>query len=249
MSELRECPKCKAMHDIDVIIAKPSWDVRCLCGALLRLDCQESSEPGCDERGYWFEVISEPVIENPASSIKHPVMNEASLPPSIIEDVAPKEDAPRLAPVILDDDGDTSSVAARGEQEREIAFAAAPFTWQGNGLLPFTFGRECDFLLHRALVNAPSLDLVINRPSAFLLDAARILYLCSHPSSEWTGKLGAPLDAAVLLWAETHIPPGTQNAAIELAQEIFERSRTNRPVIKPEPRGKGSDGGNSQAPA
>lgn len=53
--EQRECPKCKAMHDIDAIIKGRAWKLTCQCGTLLRLEWERTETQDGPEDAYWFE--------------------------------------------------------------------------------------------------------------------------------------------------------------------------------------------------
>ena len=121
-----------------------------------------------------------------------------------------------------------------------MAWQAKPFVWQGKTLAPFAIDREGDWLLHRALINAPGLGVVFGQGSAFLHDACRILFFCAHDPDVWLAPADDAQEAARVLekriraWAVDAIPPGEQTAAVTMALEIYNRAHTTRAVAKPD---------------
>lgn len=170
---------------------------------------------------------------------------EASLPRALVSDKLPAPPPP--APIVIEDDPgqdqDHASRITHQEVSRETAFQAIPFTWHGVALAPFAIDRESDWLLHRALIGAPYLGLVFEHASAFLADARRILWFCSHDPSAWLTPSAAEdravaLEQRIRTWGNAHIHPGEQIEATTLAFSIYNRAHTNRALVKPDPHDK-----------
>lgn len=141
-------------------------------------------------------------------------------------------------------------------KEREKAYTAV-HQWNGQPLKPFSIGRESIFFELRAAAGAPRLAAVIQEPIAFLGDAMRILFLCSHDPENWDHLRGQPVAflRAVEKWAEGDdtwqfaeeprtknqktappIPRSEQLHAVRVALSILNDSGTNRAEPAPSDR-------------
>lgn len=149
---------------------------------------------------------------------------------------APRETAPAGKTVkILEAVGDEEQIEADLEKERDDAFRATPFFWQGKELHPFAVDREADWLAFRASINAPELGKVAGGGITFLADAIRILFFCSSKPSLWMPLMGYPdtLDEAIRSWAKENVPQGTQYEAVALALSIYNRAHATQSVPAP----------------
>lgn len=103
------------------------------------------------------------------------------------------------------------------------------FTWHGKKLAPFAIDREGDWRAHRAALGAPELVKVFGE--AFLSDALRILFFCSHEPEQWLAAGDSiALEKRIRAWAAENIAAGEQSAATILAIEIFNSAYVNRAV-------------------
>lgn len=193
-------------------------------------------------------VILPPGYEETASPLLvSAALPVADLPRGIVEDTPPV--APLAPQVFVDDDADGK--VTKRDLDRQLAFQARPFFWQGQQLAAFAIDREGDWLLHRALIGAPALGVVFGMGSAFTADACRILWFCAHDPREWQfpprslqdqandiertpHELAWDLEHRIRKWAVENIPDGTQTEAVTLAFAIFNRAHTTRAIAKPE---------------
>jgi len=144
-------------------------------------------------------------------------------------------------------------------KEREKAYAAV-HQWNGKPLQPFSIGRESIFFELRAAAGAPRLSAVQHEPIAFLGDAMRILFLCSHEPEAWDHLRGQPVMflRAVEQWAEGNdswrldqapstkhqaprITRDQQLKAVRVALQIMNDAGTNR--AEPAPSDREDDSG------
>jgi hypothetical protein len=130
---------------------------------------------------------------------------------------------------------DDESINELAEQKREEAFVAAPWYWREVPLHPLSIGREGDWLIHCHRIGLPPLDEVINKREAFFGHALRMVWFCAHESSVWLSMWMKGRDAAPIImegeiseWLDKHVLPGEQMALLDLAYEIFDRSRATR---------------------
>lgn len=128
----------------------------------------------------------------------------------------PAKKAAKKAPEVVDDAG--------GEKEREAAFGAEP-TWRGKVLEPFSISRESLFHQQRLGAGAPDFDQVLQAQGndAFLADAVRILYLCSHTPEDWRAVRSSPMtmQEAIDEWAEEHVTVAERAEAVRVGIQIF----------------------------
>jgi len=145
--------------------------------------------------------------------------------PPTIQEPEQKKKRRYTKPTILQDDAPDID-----EQEREDAFASNP-TWDGRELEPFSFARESVFYSLRRSMGSPTLAEINKDFTAFLADAARILWLCSVSKEEITALRSSPsvMQDVIDDWADAAIPPGTRESAAELALLIHNRSTVNHP--------------------
>lgn len=175
-------------------------------------------------------------------------MTESTLPTDVLNDEPPADATP---PLVFDDAAHEPR-EKEAQQARDLAFQAAPFTWQGIALAPFAIDREGDWLIHRALIGAPSLGTVLINGTTFLADACRILWFCAHDPKEWLTALpeidprarALYLEQSIREWSVQNIPPGTQTQAVTFALDIYNRAHTTRVTIKPERRAHEDHAGN-----
>jgi hypothetical protein len=131
------------------------------------------------------------------------------------------------------------------ELEREAAFASLP-EWQGKPLQPLSISRMSCWLQHRHAMGAPDLGGCLRDLDAFLADACRLLWLCSVSPAEFTAARQNPLrmQAAIDAWADAHIPPGEQAAAVLTAFKLYTTAIANRHVAAPTKNSNPEDLGN-----
>jgi len=132
---------------------------------------------------------------------------------------------PEAEPVVMDD-----TAFEAEEKEREEAYYDEP-EWNGVVLQPFSVSRESFFDQHRVAVGAPSISKILESSSyAFVADAIRILYLCSHHPKEWRSLRSQPelLQERMEEWADENIKPGQELDAVTVALKIFNGSQVNQ---------------------
>lgn len=119
------------------------------------------------------------------------------------------------------------------ETAREEAFTAAPFHWRGMPLHALAVSRESDWLIHcrRCKYDPPS-------ESFTMAHAVRLLWFCAHEPATWLAHWTAGGAVATILleekirqWADEHIPPGEQVAALRLASDIYDRAYISRAAV------------------
>jgi hypothetical protein len=159
---------------------------------------------------------------------------------STIESVVPQGGIPA---VLITED------PAADEREREAAFDAV-FRWRGVPLLPFSSSRKSLWLQLRVAMGAPRLNACLADHHAFIPDAARILFLCSHepdapprppakrgePEHQaqregWATLRSEPaaLQEEIDRWQDAHIA-GIQEeiAAVDVAMNLYAAAYVNR---------------------
>jgi hypothetical protein len=145
-------------------------------------------------------------------------------------DLADREALPFLAmppapPIIMDDERFEAE-----EHEREQAFNSEP-EWKGKPLQPFAVSRKGLFYQQRLAVGAPDLSDVLGDTSAFIADAIRILFYCSHHPSEYLHLRSKPLvlQTAIDKWGDEQIKnEADELKASALALRMFNDSEVNR---------------------
>lgn len=171
-----------------------------------------------------------------------------SLPPAPVQEIT----IPALNTA-----GDAGAIDEADEMQRTMARHSGPFLWKGQELKPFTPSREAVFRAHRSQVGAPSLDEALTSPAAFAVDAARLLWFCSHEPQTWTQFLArqprmvndephnaaAALEAELILpWMDEHLPVEKLVEAYTLCCDILTRRRLTQ--ARPQDSGNGDDSGN-----
>jgi len=151
---------------------------------------------------------------------------ESSSAPELPED--PVSAPLDSAPVITRDDAPEE---ASDDSARSAAFSEEP-EFQGRAIKPWSFNREALFYQQRAAVGAPPLDAVLIDQDAFLADAARILWLCSHEPSAFRSLRSDPasMQEVIDAWADENIPPAHRLEASLVAMRIFENAALNLAV-------------------
>lgn len=139
----------------------------------------------------------------------------------------------------------TTASDATDERERQRAFDSE-FQWHGKKLLPWSSSRDSLFSQQRVAMGAPSLSACLEDTDAFVADAHRILWLCTHKPEDWSILRVSPaaLQAAIDTWADEHIPIREAYLASTLALEIYFSSRRNQHETAPQREGHGDDLGN-----
>lgn len=135
------------------------------------------------------------------------------------------------------------------EREREAAFDAV-FRWRGVPLLPFSSSRKSLWLQLRVAMGAPRLASCLADHHAFIADAARILFLCSHephtpprppakrgdPEARgqregWATLRDEPatLQSEIDRWQDTNITGMDEEiAAVDVAMNLYAAAYANR---------------------
>lgn len=158
--------------------------------------------------------------------------------------VSTEETPPAPAPAPFDDLGTTAllpsaadAAAAAAAEARAEAILAAPFTWEGRPLHPFTpCGREPWWRFLRKALGLPAIDTVIDDPREFAPDATIIIWLCIHDPSEWRDARGdyrhdhARFAQHIMDWGDENIPFDKQKEASELALRIYNRAHSTRAI-------------------
>lgn len=118
---------------------------------------------------------------------------------------------------------------AEAEKARKEAFDAV-HRWRGKVLLPFTISRESLFYSLRVHAGAPPLSSVAKSASAFLGDALRILFLCSHAPEEWEHVRDEPVMflRAIDAWADKNVSRSEMATAVKVSLRIFNDADSNR---------------------
>jgi hypothetical protein len=161
----------------------------------------------------------DPTSESPLAA----ALPESDAPPILPPDVG-SADLPAASLITKD----TDDAPVQDDETHQKAFDGI-HRWQGTELLAYSFGRESLFYQLRAAVGAPDIDTVLIDQDAFLADAARILWLCSHSPAAFRHLRGTPalMQEAVEAWADIHIPRGTRQLASLTAMQVFEEGAVN----------------------
>ncbi len=117
---------------------------------------------------------------------------------------------------------------AAAAKSREDAYAAV-YQWNGVTLRPFSISRESIFYKLRAADDAPRLSQVLQNASAFLGDALRILYLCSHEPEAFEHLRSDSLAflRAIERWADSNVTRDQATEATRIGLKIFNDSKVN----------------------
>lgn len=141
-----------------------------------------------------------------------------------VREEADRQVLPEAGAVVMDD-----AAFEEEERAREEAFHGEP-VWKGAVLQPFSIGRESFFYQQRAAVGAPPLEVLMVNENAFLADAIRILYLCSHEPKQYRHLRSRPavLQERMEEWADAEIrTPEEQLEAVTVALRVFNGSHEN----------------------
>lgn len=148
-------------------------------------------------------------------------LKDSSASPILPTDAAPTQIAP--ATVTVDEGAESQE-----EESHQAAFDAS-YQWRGKELHPWSIGRESLFYQFRNAVGASDMDAALVDIDAFLADALRILWLCSHLPSDFRRLRPHPtlMQEAVEEWAEKNVTKGQHSAATSLALQIFNDAGAN----------------------
>lgn len=159
-------------------------------------------------------------------------LEEVEAPP--MSEVGAEESSEQVigeaGPVVMDD-----TAFEEEEAERKEAFDIEP-KWNGKVLYPFSFSRESFFYQLRKAVGAPEMYDALEDSHAFLADATRILWLCSHIPEDWRQLRSKPAELMehIEQWAEKHIKPNQHIEAVSVALKIFNAAHVNEPEPVPD---------------
>lgn len=169
---------------------------------------------------------TKPAVEGPVVHLDEPEIPGGSV----------KSKGPRL-PAEREDPED--------RKRRQEAFDSV-FEWNEADLLPFSSSREGLFGQLRLSMGAPPLAQCFADADAFLADAIRILYLCSHGPEVWNRLRADPvrLQSAIDVWGEEAIPQTAYGQAVVIAMRIYVAAHENRHEPAPAPKKGGDDAGN-----
>jgi hypothetical protein len=158
---------------------------------------------------------------------------ESSAPPEVLEDSHGPIAGPVIEarpPTVIEDDPDPDQQDPE-EEARQEAFDDVPL-WNNQPLKAWSFTRESVFHSLRRSMGAPPISEVNSDLNAWIADAARILWLCSHDELEISVLRPQPavMQAAIDRWAEEALPPQKRQEAVDLTVSIFNRATLNRPI-------------------
>lgn len=137
---------------------------------------------------------------------------------------------PEAGPVVMDDEKFEEE-----QSERESAYHDV-LSWKGEELQPFSIGRKSLFYSQRLAAGAVGLDQVLGDGSAFLGDAIRLLFLCSHDPVEYRALRARPLLLQERMddWAEEQLTSDAdEQEAVLVALKLFNGSEANQPETVP----------------
>jgi hypothetical protein len=128
---------------------------------------------------------------------------------------SPRPRPSRKKPVVFRDTGEAETEVEPAVEAPLVALSDG-FSFRGIALKELTSSRQAIWTQHRLAVGAPPLELCVNDVNAFMADALRIVWLCSHDSAVWNGLRGNPavLESAICEWADA--VPGESAAEITL---------------------------------
>lgn len=106
------------------------------------------------------------------------------------------------------------------------------FRFQGEELQPFERSRRAYFMQQRLAMGAPSLEACLMDMDAFVGDAWRILWLCSHDPADYYQLAGKPADVQLLIdrWADGFNEASPLSVAV-LGCEIL--ASHHRAIVEP----------------
>ncbi len=125
----------------------------------------------------------------------------------------------------------TAAATARRDAENAV------YKWRGKVLpYPFSIARETLFYSLRVAAGAPSFQSLMTQQMAFLGDALRILFLCSHAPEQFEHLRSDPMQFihAIEKWGDTNVTRDENVELVTLAWKIFNDS--NVTAAQPVPR-------------
>jgi hypothetical protein len=135
------------------------------------------------------------------------------------------------AAVLSTEDPELANAAkARAEAENAV------YKWRDKVLPhPFTISRETLFYSLRVHAGAPSFGQLMTNQMAFLGDALRILFLCSHAPEEFDHYRSEPAAflAAIEAWGDANVTREENVALVTLGWKIFNDSTITAAVPVP----------------
>lgn len=137
---------------------------------------------------------------------------------------------PEAGPIVMDDEKFEEE-----QEEREQAYSNEP-EWKGKLLQPFSYSRKSLFYSQRLSMGAPHLLDVMGDSMAFLADAMRILYLCSHDPIQYRHLRSKPglMQDAIDAWADEQIHDDDEALeAVGISLQLYNASEANRPESVP----------------
>lgn len=137
----------------------------------------------------------------------------------------PEQVLPEAGAIIMDDDRYEEELS-----EREEAFQSEP-EWKGRLLQPFSFSRKALFYQLRLAMGAPDLGTALSDGSAFLADAIRILFICSHDPADYRALRSKPalLQEHIDEWGDGQITSyADAMTATRIALSMFNASSVNQ---------------------
>lgn len=137
--------------------------------------------------------------------------------------------SPALAARVFRDEAGGDPITGEQSPARPAAAKEEGFTFRGVRLHPFSFARSSLFAQHRLAMGAPSLRLVVEDVDAFLGDALRILWLCSHGPEDWAELRSSPPQLQVVMdnWADAG--PADPVAAVLLGLQLYAGASSSSP--------------------
>jgi hypothetical protein len=167
-------------------------------------------------------------------------MNTLPPAPPLQSTDAPPTDPPAYRPTDSPppfDDITTPDLSAAAAEARIEAVLAAPFTWAGQTLHPFTpCGREPWWRFLRKALGLPPIADVADDAREFAPDATLIIWLCLHDPAQWQDAIGdyrhdhARFARIIMDWGDQNIPFDKQTEAAALALQIYNRAHLTRAI-------------------
>jgi hypothetical protein len=159
------------------------------------------------------------------TTIETPLDSTSSTDLAADESSLPVTPVPGLS--VYRDDLPVETTATELSPSQDLAM---PLTWRGAKLHPFNSSRVSLFGQHRLAVGSPSLQLCLDDVDAFLADALRILWLCSHTPDDWAALRCSPSELQLVIdrWCDEAAFDSV--AAVVLGMQIYAESRLPAPV-------------------
>lgn len=134
----------------------------------------------------------------------------------------------------LSEDVPDPALVAQHTAAREEAFYAV-HQWNAKPLLPMTRGRASQFYKLRAADDAPPIAKCLYDHNAFLGDALRILFLCSHEPEQWAMYRASSIVflEQIEKWSNKNVSKAQETEAITTALRIFQEQEVSQAEIPP----------------